>query len=538
VLVSRLHKTTLIALLCSAAVSSCAGPQLRVPTASPVAISLEQQRQLGLLQDQQDLAFTDLVGQWRRVFAVYSQLRTGGAELCNSDVAPFWGLWLTDVTMFEPQDRDRAKRLFNFDNKVSILAVSGNAAKAGFRPGDTVTRINGSSLPWSSGLSRAVELLKRAGMRSTEIEVAREGKLLTTSLAPEIACRYPVMIKRSSDIETGTNGYLIEVDTVILGLASNDDELAHVLGHEMAHNVLGHNDRRKANASTGAILGTIVDIGLLVGARVNTQGAFGKAGANAGRLAYSQDFEREADYMSLYFMLKSGFDVAKAADVQRKLGVYNPGSIVSGYGSTHPSSPERAANLEQGLQEIRGKLASNEPLVPTNLKNQSDAITVATSAIPPASESYEKVMVENKPVATQVSALKPLAPETKPITKTYASLVQYDGPKVKSGVTLEAEFNDDGSGSGPARVVYPGNRYVLDGSWTTLPAGKIETPKLIEKKALNALRLAADVPLTTSRFSNNDVVLECLYGETAAYGQRKGECQDNYGNKYHLVVRP
>jgi hypothetical protein len=71
-----------------------------------------------------------------------------------------------------------------------------------------------------------------------------------------------------------------------------------------------------------------------------------------------------------------------------------------------------------------------------------------------------------------------------------------------------------------------------------LPAGKVEAPKLIQKKALNALRLSAEAPLIVSRFIDNQTVLECLHGETAAYGQRKGECQDNYGNKYHLVFHP
>jgi len=67
-------------------------------------------------------------------------------------------------------------------------------------------------------------------------------------------------------------------------------------------------------------------------------------------------------------------------------------------------------------------------------------------------------------------------------------------------------------------VIYPGNRYFLAGTWTTLPSGQIEKPKLIDKKALNALRLLADVPLTTSRFIDNDIVLECLHGETASNG--------------------
>jgi hypothetical protein len=103
---------------------------------------------------------------------------------------------------------------------------------------------------------------------------------------------------------------------------------------------------------------------------------------------------------------------------------------------------------------------------------------------------------------------------------------------------LEAEFIDDGSESGDAKVIYPGNRYFLVGTWTALPPVQIEKPKLIDKKALNALQLLADTPLTTSRFVDNDTVIECLHGETAFFGQRKGECQDNYGNKYHLVFRP
>jgi hypothetical protein len=164
--------------------------------------------------------------------------------------------------------------------------------------------------------------------------------------------------------------------------------------------------------------------------------------------------------------------------------------------------------------------------------------TSQTATMPPKKETPQK---SSSTPATLVSSLIPtIVPliEKTPMTKTYASLIQYDGPKAKSGITLEAEFIDDGSGSGQAKVVYPGNRYVLDGSWTTLPAGKVEAPKLIDKKALNALRLAADVPLTTSRFADNDTVLECMHGETTSNGQRKGECQDNYGNKYHWVIHP
>jgi hypothetical protein len=51
------------------------------------------------------------------------------------------------------------------------------------------------------------------------------------------------------------------------------------------------------------------------------------------------------------------------------------------------------------------------------------------------------------------------------------------------------------------------------------------------------MRLVADVSLNTARFSDNETIMECVSGENEL-GQRKGECADNFGNKYHLVFMP
>jgi Zn-dependent protease with chaperone function len=168
---------------------------------------------------------------------------------------------------------------------------------------------------------------------------------------------------------------------------------------------------------------------------------------------------------------------------------------------------------------------------PANAKNPTNATATGIRDV------QQRNSAAPTAVASSLSSGVVSSKEKKPATKTYASLVQYDGPKVKSGITLEAEFVDDGSGNGDGRVIDAGH-HVLMGKWTTLAPGKADAPKLIDKKALNALRFPADVPLVTSRFSGNDTVLECLYGETQPLGQVKGECQDNFGNKYHLVLQP
>ena len=247
-------------------------------------------------------------------------------------------------------------------------------------------------------------------------------------------------------------------------------------------------------------------------------------------------------------------------------GNYNPntGRITGGsqaaylnryYNSASGStwlSPSIASGLENGgwigpitgLSALGNPLASSAQIVPMPTSKAQQQVAMvsgysATLPLVPHDQDCNNPTGHCQPFsAEQYTSTTVPALIAERSTKVFASLVQYDGPKIKSGITLEAEFIDNGSGSGDGRVIYPGNRYLLNGNWTTLPLGKVEKPKLIDKKALNALRLAADVPLTTSHFADNDTILECLHGETASTSQRKGECQDNYGNKYHLVFRP
>jgi hypothetical protein len=137
------------------------------------------------------------------------------------------------------------------------------------------------------------------------------------------------------------------------------------------------------------------------------------------------------------------------------------------------------------------------------------------------------------PAATQ-SLQQTTAPATKP-TKVFASMVQFDGPKVKSGITLEAEFLDDGTGNGTGRVVYPGNLSVLNGQFKSVSPGTISELKNLDTQSVNKLGLTEDAPWTTAVFSGSDTVLECVFGTTMPLKQKKGTCKDNHGNRYHLM---
>jgi hypothetical protein len=175
-------------------------------------------------------------------------------------------------------------------------------------------------------------------------------------------------------------------------------------------------------------------------------------------------------------------------------------------------------------------------------------VYAATNANSPTlstqTESSIQQTVINAPVTSSTltppmqSAIAPVL-EQKPKAKTFASLIQYDGPKTKSGIILDAQFVDDGSGSGEGLVNDIAN-HLLKGSFTTVKPGARDwpKPKILDRATLNKLQILSDKPWVIATFSNADTVLECVYGETRPLGQKKGECRDNYGNRYHVNLLP
>ena len=98
------------------------------------------------------------------------------------------------------------------------------------------------------------------------------------------------------------------------------------------------------------------------GAGVNTRGTFGSLGAQM----YSQDFEREADYVGMYILANSGIEREGVANFWRRMSIENPRSI--SYASTHPSSSERWVNIEAVNKEIDKKILESEPLLPERVQ--------------------------------------------------------------------------------------------------------------------------------------------------------------------------
>lgn len=169
-------------------------------------------------------------------------------------------------------------------------------------------------------------------------------------------CNYPVILVEDDNLNASADGKRAYIHTGMIRFTESDEELAFIVAHEIAHNMLAHIDKKRANAA----LGTIADLALAITLGVNTQGAFGDAGSKA----YSQAFEAESDYLALYLLANSGYDITNTPDFWRRMGIEHPDSISSRYNSTHPSTPERFVAMEVAVSEIEKKQNSGKQLIP------------------------------------------------------------------------------------------------------------------------------------------------------------------------------
>ena len=147
----------------------------------------------------------------------------------------------------------------------------------------------------------------------------------------------------------------------LLPLISSDDELAVVLGHEVAHAVAKHSNERMSQELLAQYGAVIVDVALsnrseAVHAIGNT--VFGLGAQLGVMLPYSRQHELEADYMGLIFMTMAGYDPNKALSFWQKMAAASANSGSLEFLSTHPSDSKRISEIQRHLPEmekIKGK---------------------------------------------------------------------------------------------------------------------------------------------------------------------------------------
>jgi predicted Zn-dependent protease len=153
------------------------------------------------------------------------------------------------------------------------------------------------------------------------------------------------------------SGGKVGIFTGLFKVVKNDDQLAAVIAHEIAHVTARHIDERLSkelmNETAGNIGGMAMagTVGMLATDAIMS--AYG-LGANARGLSFGRQQELEADKIGLIYMAKAGYDPQEALKVLDQLVEETAGEPEpSEFESTHPTNPDRMRALMQQMPEAQ-----------------------------------------------------------------------------------------------------------------------------------------------------------------------------------------
>lgn len=290
---------------------------------------------------QRQLALEQQVETQRRIKGVSFRLMVAAAEFCDERKTYGYGFILANNHSFGKEMTATAEKLYGLDASAQILSVTPGspAYEAGLIEGDVIARVNGK--PVAAGrdsVATVSRFLETSGSTGVDLEIAGPNPR-RVRVAPVPVCGYAVEVMNSDKVNAYADGQRIRITRGVLWFVNQDAELAMVLAHELAHNVMGH------------------------------------AGTLRSFFDDKKSREADADYVGLFIMARAGFEIEKAPNFWRRIAATFPRMIDSS--ASHPIMPYRFVAHRKATEEIRRMEADGLPLVPRRVKNLASGSVVA-----------------------------------------------------------------------------------------------------------------------------------------------------------------
>lgn len=143
--------------------------------------------------------------------------------------------------------------------------------------------------------------------------------------------------------------------TGILPICKNDDGIAVVMGHEIAHAFAKHGQERMTTGAFQQFGGIAVALATNQEDR-KTQEIWSLAyglSSTVGTLAFSRTHETEADKLGLVFMLMAGYNGEEAPELWVRMSEKSGGDSTPTILRTHPTNQNRIKTLKEFLPEAK-----------------------------------------------------------------------------------------------------------------------------------------------------------------------------------------
>ena len=211
---------------------------------------------------------------------------------------------------------------------------------AGIKEGDIIKEIEGKKINDSK------DVAFKADEVATVI-VERSDTKLSFDVIPEVQPYVRIRLKETGKINAYAKFTGIEFTTGMVHFVEDEDELAVIMGHELAHLTAKHLPK---NISMAALCGTLGGL----------TGPFAPLTTQALYAPYSRKNEREADYLGLIYAHNAGYDVQKGAALWKRFALEIPRSRSKSFLRSHPASPERILRVKMVGEMIK---SDENPLV-------------------------------------------------------------------------------------------------------------------------------------------------------------------------------
>jgi beta-barrel assembly-enhancing protease len=287
----------------------------------------------------QTAAYRALAAQDLRVANIGYRLASANAPFCTTKARnPGWVLH----SYRQYPDRDVARQAFPFPTPLAISAIvpGGPADVAGLKAGFGLSNYPSPGGMWWGGelkvhkpsyelvdtVNRKIsELFERGQPLTLPFQTSAEAPAKPFTINPPAICASDFWVDARTNKDAGADGEKVRITSGLIDYVANDDELAAIAAHELAHNLLGHpaklaSIRKKKTSATRAT-------------------------------------EIEADQLSVWLMSNAGYDPQTAIRFWQRYGPTKAQGIFAA--RTHLPWRQRIATLQNEIALIEKASISN-----------------------------------------------------------------------------------------------------------------------------------------------------------------------------------
>jgi len=219
---------------------------------------------------------------------------------------------------------------------------------------------------------------KKEGKLVTDPRVINRVKVITERLVAQAVKMRPDSAKWEWTVEVVDDpqnvnawcmagGRMAIYTGLLLKVDPTDDELAQVMGHEIAHALANHTAERMSVAMASQL--GVVAAGILLDQSGSTIAAGVAAAQVAVNLPNSRQAESEADRIGIELAAKAGYDPQAAVTLWQKMAAVGGGKGPPQFLSTHPSDATRQQALAKLVPQMMPyyQAAGTPPIYPVRV---------------------------------------------------------------------------------------------------------------------------------------------------------------------------